>query len=175
MLHLFKKANITDEATKCHLFLNAANDSIHSCLLQKKPTTFNAMVVIAQTEGHISQAMSDHHNPMPAQTVKGSMLMPLPAAITSAPPVSTAMKMPAAHSYLPPPVAPQAPASNVVDDIISTFGNLSINDANAVMGVLGACWARRNPVPMPFNSHPGPWPLLSVTNADSLDTLHVTV
>ncbi|KAG0086990.1 hypothetical protein BGZ92_007697 [Podila epicladia] len=159
MLRLFKKACINDDATKRRLFLNAANDSIHGCLLRKKPTSFSAMVVIAQTEGHISQAMSECRNPMPTQTVKGSFL-PLPAAMPVAHPVTTAMKMSATQSYMPPPVvpSPQAPASNVVDEIISKFGILSVNDANAVMGVLGARWAGRNPAPIPFYSRPGPRP-----------------
>ncbi|KAF9198183.1 hypothetical protein BGZ59_004820, partial [Podila verticillata] len=158
MLRLFKKANITDETTKCRLFMSAANDHIHDGLLRKNPSTFSAMVAVAQNEGHISQAKSERRNHRPAQTVKGSMLTPLPAAVTSASPVSTAMKMPAVYPYMPPPVAPQAPAASVVDDIISKFGNLSINDANAVMGVLGARWAGRNPAPMPPNSRSDPRP-----------------
>ncbi|KAG0086879.1 hypothetical protein BGZ93_011284, partial [Podila epicladia] len=91
--------------------------------------------------------MSESRNPMPTLTIKGSMLMPLPAATASAPPVDTAMKMPAAHSYVPSPVVPQVPAANLVDDIISKFGSLSINDVDAVVGVLCARWAGRNQAP----------------------------
>ncbi|KAG0096596.1 hypothetical protein BGZ93_004296 [Podila epicladia] len=171
MLRLFKKACINDDATKRRLFLNAANDSIHGCLLRKKPTSFSAMVVIAQTEGHISQAMSECRNPMPTQTVKGSFL-PLPAAMPVAHPVTTAMKMSATQSYMPPPVvpSPQAPASNVVDEIISKFGILSVNDANAV------------PAGQDETRHPSrstrdlvPGPLLNVISADSPDISRETV
>ncbi|KAG0019316.1 hypothetical protein BGZ82_000175 [Podila clonocystis] len=50
MMRWFERASIEDDATRCRLFSNAANESVLRALLRKSPKTFADMITLTQAE-----------------------------------------------------------------------------------------------------------------------------
>ncbi|KAF9309576.1 hypothetical protein BG006_005054, partial [Podila minutissima] len=65
MMRWFEHADIKDDATRCHLFSNAANESVLCVLLRKSPKTFAEMITLTQAEGNVAQVLADHHHNHP--------------------------------------------------------------------------------------------------------------
>ncbi|KAF9405253.1 hypothetical protein BGZ94_003673 [Podila epigama] len=149
MLLVSKRTQITDDVTRKHLFMNAANNAFYEYLLQEMPETFADMIEIALIEGRITRSLNERRQRDLAA------LQPRPEN----PLVASAIAVQAAQTPLTAPsdiglvtgcqparqLAHQAALTDAAADFISRFEKLSINDANTVMSILRAQLAGHNP------------------------------